>query len=357
MTKRKKIIIWTKGIDNLIGEKGKVGGLTVQMYFWARTFNDNGWDVFSFSKEETRTINNIKFLKFPNKRYIGIFIEWIYSFFYIIKIKPNVIFFRGASRGLSYVSLYVSLSKCKLVFLGASDSDFQPGKELINTKHDKKLFRTGLRNVQYFITQNSFQQALLFKNYKKENSITIPNIWINATYGNKQTNLGYILWVSNFRNLKRPEWFFDLAKFYPDEKFIMVGGAIDKELFENCKKQALLIDNLFFNGTQPFNEVNSLFENSKIFVCTSQIEGFPNTFLQAWSNNIPVITTFDPSDIVKNKQLGVVVNSFEELVEATSELIKNKEMYNRIQQNINEYFNNSHDSQKAFEKVIKMLNV
>lgn len=47
---QKKIIIWTKNIDNLINDYQLVGGLTVQMFFWAKTFNLNKWKVYSFSE-------------------------------------------------------------------------------------------------------------------------------------------------------------------------------------------------------------------------------------------------------------------------------------------------------------------
>lgn len=357
MRKQKKIIIWIKGIDDLIDEKGKVGGLTVQMYFWAQIFNKNDWKVFSFSEKKTKIIQNIQFLKFPTKRYVGIFIELIYSLFYILKIKPDVIYFRGAGRGLSYVSLYSKLTKCNFVFLGASDTDFKTGSELIQTKHDKILFRRGLNRVKYFITQNNFQQKLLKNNYNKNKSIIIPNIWINTLNEYSKPNSEFVLWVSNFRNLKRPKWFLNLAKSYSYEKFVMAGGSIDNVLYENCKNTAQSIHNLIFLGPKPFNTVNSLFEKAKIFVCTSEIEGFPNTFLQAWSYNIPVITTFDPSNLVKKKQLGIVVNNIEELYEAMNQLLNDAELYLRIQKNIQAYFNEAHSPQKAYEKVINFLSL
>jgi hypothetical protein len=38
----KKVIVWTKGIDDLIHDKGRVGGITVQLYYWAKTLYCNG---------------------------------------------------------------------------------------------------------------------------------------------------------------------------------------------------------------------------------------------------------------------------------------------------------------------------
>src|SRR5690606_13362733 len=333
MRKTKKIFIWTTGIDDFLKEKGTVGGITVQMYFWAQAFIENGWKVYSFSEKKKKIIDKIQFLKFPAIPLVGIFIEFLFSFFYIATIKPNVILFRGASRGLGYLRIYSRIFNVKLVFFGASDVNFQPGKEGIKALHDKRLFRYGLRGVDYIVVQNTFQEELLRLNYVNTNSIVIPNIWSSPPRENYQTDSGNILWVGNFRALKRPEWFLELAEKFPEQSFVMVGGALDKKLYEKCKNRAKEIPNISFLGGLPFKEVNELFRICKIFVCTSQTEGFPNAFLQAWANSKPVITTFDPSGIVKKEGLGLVVHDTAELENAIK-AINNEALYRQMQNNI-----------------------
>ena len=42
---------------------------------------------------------------------------------------------------------------------------------------------------------------------------------------------------------------------------------------------------------------------SKILINTSSFEGFPNTFVQAWANGVPVISLkVDPDNIIKKKK-------------------------------------------------------
>lgn len=349
-----KVIVWTPFVYNLYREIGLVGGIAIQMSFWAKTFLEKGWQVYSISNYEKTNIDGIQFLKIPNISRGGLFIEILYSFFYIAMIRPNLILFRGADRALAHLSLFAKLFGVKLVFLGASDVNFQYEKEGM-VKKDRILYRFGLRNTKYFVAQNQLQYDLLVSTYKKKNVVTIPNIWLTQEQENKERDI--ILWVANFRQLKRPQWFIQLAKDFPQYQFVMVGAASDKDLYEESKREAVKLQNLKFMGGQSFANVNKIFTYAKYFICSSEYEGFPNTFLQSWSNAIPVITTFDPSGLVKNKRLGIVVNSYDELKQAVELIEKDKEMYKEMQNNIENYFAKSHSAVNQYENILNLIKV
>jgi glycosyltransferase involved in cell wall biosynthesis len=356
-SKQKKIIIWSKDIDSfMFGENFFGGGLTVQMYFWAKIFVANGWKVFSFSIKNKMVYEDIHFLKSPNRKYASVIFDLFASLYFILKIKPDIIFTRGASRKIGYLSVYSKITKTKLVFLGASDVNFIKGKENISgLKHNTKLYQRGLKVINYFIVQNKFQQKSLRETYKK-NCIIIPNIWASG----KQKSFSHIpssdiLWVTNFRKLKRPQWFINLAKQIPEKIFIMVGAPIDQKLYYASKQEAEKVSNIQFTGGLPFEKTNGLFTQCRLFVCTSEYEGFPNTFLQAWSNNVPVISTVDPSDVIKEYKLGLVVNTEAELLAATNTLLSDNSLYDEIQKNIKQYFELNYDSQTQYEKAISYI--
>jgi glycosyltransferase involved in cell wall biosynthesis len=360
---KKKIILWTKDIDHLILNRDnnfRVGGIQVQMYMWGVTLFKNDWKVYSFTnlfKNNKKKLESIEFLYFPSIKYINPLLSLFYTFYYLIGVRPQVILLNGATRDLLLVNLISKLFKGKTIEMFASDSDLKPEEELIDRKLDRLLFRLGVRITDNFIVQNTKQADLLKTNYNKTNPLFIPLIWLEKNEVELEIcKKDIILWVSNFRKLKRPEWFLKLALNKPEHKFVMVGNATDIELFEKCKKEAFKISNIDFLGGLSFTETNSLFRKARLFVCTSETEGFPNTFLQAWMNECPVLTTFDPSDLIKNFQLGVYCESYEDISNGFDQLTS-EEFFKSVQLNIKAYYSHKFSSQMHYESLINRFKI
>jgi glycosyltransferase involved in cell wall biosynthesis len=71
-----------------------------------------------------------------------------------------------------------------------------------------------------------------------------------------------------------------------------------------------------------YRESGGLFDRAKVFLNTSSIEGFPNTFLQAWIRGVPVVTFFDPDGLVQRVPLGRVAQSLDDMREAIRGLLE-----------------------------------
>jgi glycosyltransferase involved in cell wall biosynthesis len=129
-----------------------------------------------------------------------------------------------------------------------------------------------------------------------------------------------VLWVSNFREVKRPQLLVELARRLPHMRFCVVGGGPERAQ-QQMLRAAAELSNLHYAGPIAYDAVGDYFDRAKVFVNTSTVEGFPNTFVQAWIRGVPVVTFFDPDGLIAKRGLGVAVASFDAMVQAVEALI------------------------------------
>lgn len=360
MKNNKRVVFFCQGIDDILDRVGKVAGIPLQLSMWCRVFLSKGWEVFCLTgRERSYTNHSIKFERIK----IGFFLSKIhlsvlgkilvYSKFFK-RVNPNCIIMRGSTGELLLMACLCYIYNVKLVFFGASDNDFVPGKEYVAKRRiEKYRYRLGLKFTKFFVCQNEFQRKNLLEHYGKE-SIIIPNISIlSLSYSN---NKRYdAVWVSNMWPIKRTEMFLKMAETLPDYKFAIIGGAIDKTYFEKIKAKAETIPNIAFLGSRSFEETTDVIASSRVLVCTSEFEGFPNTFIQAWSRCVPVISTVDPNQVVSTYKIGSVVSTQENLISAFVRMVKDQTFYESCVKAIEMYYLNSHSADKAYEKLMDFI--
>lgn len=357
---KQSVFLHCSGIDDVLSGSSKVAGIQVQMSFWARTFVKQGWNVYTFTDKQTREVDGIHFIKTYNSKLLYRLhlqlVQDLMDCIRCIRTRPDIVIHRGASRSLFFLSELCKRNHIQLVMFGASDVNFVPGEgEIAGSPHNTELYQKALSRIEYFVTQNNDQQVSLLKNYGKT-SLILPNIWLQNDAAEQTSGKRYeAIWISNLRPLKRAEWFVSLAKEYPQYQFAIVGGPLKREYYNQIKQSASDVKNLSFLGSKSFIEVNSLLSQSRILVCTSEFEGFPNTFLQAWAYCVPVLSTVNPSGIITEYSLGYYVNDVSELKTKFIEMVNDGFEYKRMQSNVVRYFSEAHSADRAYSKLMKYL--
>ena len=270
-------------------------------------------------------------------------------------LKPNLVVCRGSGRYLYMLSRVCKFLKIKLIMFGASDVNFVPGKDTINgSELYTKLYRKSIKHISGFVVQNDVQADTL-KLYYGQEALILPNIWIVDNKSEVVTKDIDCIWVSNLRRLKRAEWFVKAARELNQYGFVMIGGVLDQKYFEEINNEVSTVSNIAYMGAQPMERVSSLIGRSRLLACTSEYEGFPNTFIQAWANKVPVVSTVNPSNLITRYNLGCVVNSEEEFAAKISDLLSNKGELNDMIKAIGSYFDDNHDAENAYSKLIAYL--
>ncbi|HEX5131071.1 MAG TPA: glycosyltransferase family 4 protein, partial [Candidatus Krumholzibacteria bacterium] len=122
-------------------------------------------------------------------------------------------------------------------------------------------------------------------------------------------------WAGGLRKIKRPDLFLELARRLPDQQFVMVGGATgtEPEYAAGIEASASDIGNLTMTGWKPHSEVLALLKNASLLVNTSTVEGFPNSYLEAWNHGVPVVSFNDVDGLIAREQLGVIARDIDEM--------------------------------------------
>jgi glycosyltransferase involved in cell wall biosynthesis len=207
----------------------------------------------------------------------------------------------------------------------ASDLACIPGKQLIRFWRDRKIYEYGLRNADLIVAQSEQQRTLLKENYGLHSQVL--DMAVEMPSGPPPPKDIDVLWVANFRPVKRPEVVLELARRLPNVRFTMAGGSLPgaDDYYREMLAAASKLPNVSCPGAVPYADVGTVFSRAKIFLNTSQIEGFPNTFLQAWVRGVPVVTFFDPDSLVKEKQLGRTASDLDDMVDAIQSLLNDAE--------------------------------
>jgi glycosyltransferase involved in cell wall biosynthesis len=163
------------------------------------------------------------------------------------------------------------------------------------------------------------------------------------------------------RQPKRPDLLADIAEQLPQTKFIVCGGATDHRSPAGFSQQ--VIDRLhrlpnieFLSQVAPI-EAERVIGEAAVLLCTSDKEGFPNTFLQAWSHGTPVVTLrVDPDSLIQQLGLGIVTGTIDTTVDQLMRLLSSPEEREAIAARARDYVSRHHSEEvviKAFDQATR----
>jgi len=282
-------------------------------------------------------------------------------------LKPDVIYQRGLTAYTGVIAYYAKKAGCRSVFHIASDYNLLPlhMKERARMRIrwlrllDKRMGEYGIRNVDKVIAQTKFQADLLERNYGRRVNAVIPNF---QPFPNeeliKSSHEVRVIWIANFKPLKQPEIFVQLASdlaYRNNLRFVMIGHSGSPAKFAELHAEMGRMANLTYMGELPIEEVNRQLAASHIFVNTSRAEGFPNTFIQAWMRKVPTLSlVVNPDDVLSSEKIGYCGKTYEMLRDKVLELADNRELRERIGAAGQQYAFKVH-SPKVAERLIAIL--
>lgn len=306
--------------------KETFGGSEVELYNMARYFSQQqGFNVTflvgDYGQKASEDFENIRVrkLKYLRPEATGNPLHKILKIVLLIKTlffqKSDIFITKTASELLGWMVLINKwLRGKKVIYRLGSDRDTDLSYWKQRSKRLYTLYKLGLQNCDQIICQSGFQQAQMLANCGLH-SIVIKNVF-PLFQREAPLKKEYILWVSRCMALKRPLLFLEMARLLPQENFVMI-MPINQEskvyaeeqitlLSQRVAAEAKTIPNLKLIGFVPFNKIQHYYDRAKIFVNTSEFEGFPNSFIQACLGRTGILSMkVDPDGFILKNKLGL----------------------------------------------------
>jgi glycosyltransferase involved in cell wall biosynthesis len=231
----------------------------------------------------------------------------------------------------------------RMVYCVASDSDCMTSTPLVYSAIEANLYKWGLKFANERISQTLSQKAMLQDHFALASvTIPMPHIQLAPAALTKATDEPQeieILWVGRPVPGKRLEMLIDVADLHPSIQFHVVGADNNDSTYSrSVSERARQAENIKVHGKASESKLQSLYQSCSILACTSELEGFPATFMEAWSYGKPVITTFDPDGIVAQYNLGRVCDTAESFSRELSGLIAEPDEYKSLSAECQQYY-------------------
>jgi glycosyltransferase involved in cell wall biosynthesis len=327
------------GLDNypLLNREYKnryIGGESVQQTLLASEFIELGYKVSmivkDFGQAAVETRKNIRIHKICARGQglpiLRFFHPKLTSVMKALKFADADTYYQScAGQMTGLVAWFCKRNGKKFVFRVAHDTDCIPNQQIISLYRDKKIYEYGLRHADLIAAQTRRQADLLKEHYGLESRILNMIAEVPPTVASPSKEVD-VLWVNNLRPFKRPELLLEIASRLPMFRFRMIGGPCTgmEEYYVEIKASAVGVQNLEFLGPIPYEQVHEHFARARLLVNTSEAEGFPNTFLQAWMHGVPVLSFFDPDGVIQEQGVGRSPSDKEEMVRDLFELLTNR---------------------------------
>ncbi len=293
------------------------------------------------------------------KRIISLFILFFYSFFYLKKIKPNIV--HSHSPDLGFILSFA----CRVYKIS-----------IINTCHgttfsDKHYSFIKIKTEEFFLKYGGFKKIITvdknslkdFEKLKINNVVYLPNgvdldQFQNKRY--KKNNKTIFLFVGRIETEKGLKYLIHAVNELKntDKKFkvFLIGVGLDQDYFKKLVIKMNLTGYIKFIGKKNKNDTLDYFCRADVFILPSLHEGFPLTLLEAWAAELPVIITMVGGipTICINKENALIIppEDPKKICETMISLIEDQKLRRKLGKNGRKLV----ESKYAWESISKQIN-
>lgn len=337
------------------GRTGEVGGIQRQLSLMAKWFAARGHTVSMLTWDEGQPddvmVDGVRVIKMC-RRTEGIrgvrfvYPRWTSLVAAMRKADARLYYQNTAEYVTGQAAYWCRRNGRAFVFSVANDWDCESEALAKLRARERILYLYGLRHATAVVAQTRKQQRILLDEHKVQ-SVVIPMPSPPTGDGTMSPPpdpaAPRVVWVARIAAAKRLEMLLDVAEMAPDIVFDVAGLPDPRSAYTDAlAERAGRIPNVRMLGRVERANIPALYRGAICLCCTSSHEGFPNTFLEAWSQGVPVVSTFDPDDIIRTKGLGGVGTDARTIVEQIRSLAASPQGWQAAAQRGRDYYVENH---------------
>jgi len=354
------------------GQGGHIGGVERQVSLMGRWLAEKGHQVSAITWDEGQKdsieVNGMRILKMcrEDAGVKGVRFFWPrWSSLNAAMERANAdVYYQNCGEYVTgQVALWCRRRSRKFVYSVANDTDCDIRLPEMHTIRERVLYRYGLIHADSVVVQTHKQQQMLRGSFGRD-SVIIPmpcpgpsdeeySDCVHMRHDSRR-----VLWIGRICEQKRPDRLLDLAEACPDLHIDFVGPAGGAGYTRNISQRAQSLANVTVYGPVGRDRIPDFYRQARVMCCTSDYEGFPNTFLEAWSWGLPVVSTFDPDSLIASKGLGRVGRNVAELAAGLREMLDPSQQWRKASDAARKYYADNHTVDKAvgrFEQLFRAV--
>jgi glycosyltransferase involved in cell wall biosynthesis len=253
--------------------------------------------------------------------------------------------------------LFARLLRADFVFMIASMNNCDPHDHEGVPPLLSRLYAHSLRRANLVTVQTRQQMDLLRERFGADavivpNGITVPPF---APPGEPPAT--DVLWVGSLKPIKRPEWLLEFCRLCPDLEFTVIGGpGADTAYTDRIVAQLQTLRNVRYLGFVPPDRVAEHYGRARVLLSTSQQEGFPNTYLHAWSRGVPTCSpSIDPDGVIARNGLGIIDPDPHALAHSLRSLLRDPLAYAATSRRCHDFVSSHHSSERTAAAFLEAL--
>ncbi len=342
------------------GTHGHIGGIERQTALMAKWLSAHGVEtsliVWDEGGDNVETIDGVRVVKlcpqnagFPFIRFFHP--RWTSLVRALKQVDADVYYQNGAENATGQVALWCQRNRKAFVFSTAANTDVLRELPDLRSARDRILYRRGLRAASEIVAQTAMQADKLRKNFGVSSTV-LPMpcefpVVEQAPQPPPQSSRQRVVWIGRISPVKRLEWLIRIAQDLPEIDFQVIGPFETEDYANKMLSASKDTRNLEFLGAVGREEVSAFYSGALCLCCTSISEGFPNTFLEAWSQGLPVVSSFDADNLLSEKGLGIYGESPQALIAGIKCLSESDSEWKGISRKSVEYYRNHHSLDAA----------